>query len=94
MIFAIYIGLALWQLAWLVLAIRRKNGWGRLLILALASMALAFGCMWYYDTLPGYGIMPGWAYFAEVFYSLVAGIGYFLMMLIAALGLLLRKNRK
>ena len=81
----VYIVLALWQLIWLVLAIKNKRGWVRLLVLSALSTALAFGCMWYFDTLPGYGIMPGWAYFAEVFYSLCAGIVYLLVSVIALL---------
>ncbi len=80
-----------WQLCWLVQAWRGK-GWGRLLVLNIAATVLAFGVMWYFDTLPGYGMMPGWAYFAEVFYSLCAGVVYFLLTLISALCALIRKK--
>lgn len=92
MIWILYACLLLWQMIWLISAVRRKSGWIRLLVLCVASMAVAFGCMWYFDTLPGYGIMPGWAYFQEVFYSLVAGMVYFVMTLIALLGELLQKK--
>lgn len=92
MIRVLYAALLIWQIVWLIMAVRRKRGWIRLLILEIASMVLAFGCMWYFDTLPGYGIMPGWAYFAEVFYSLVAGVIYFVMTLITGLGALLGKR--
>lgn len=81
----VYIILALWQTVWLVLAVKNKRGWIKLLILSALSTVLAFGCMWYFDTLPGYGIMPGWAYFAEVFYSLCAGIVYLLVSTVALL---------
>lgn len=92
MIGIFYAALFVWQVMWFVSAIRRKKGWVRLLILCAMSMAAAFGCMWYFDVLPGYGIMPGWAYFQEVFYSLCAGVAYFIMTLIAALGALLQKK--
>ena len=92
MIGILYGVLFVWQVIWLIGAIRRKKGWVRLLILCAMSMAAAFGCMWYFDVLPGYGIMPGWAYFQEVFYSLCAGVAYFIMTLIAALGALLQKK--
>ena len=94
MIKAFYGALLLWQFVWLVLAIRRKRGWIRLLILSAASTALAFGGMWYFDTMPGYGIMPGWAFFTEVFYSLIAGVVYLIMTLIACAGALIQKSKR
>lgn len=88
----IYGLLFLWQVFWLIQAWRRKGGWGRLLVLNIGATVLSFGAMWYFDTLPGFGMMPGWAYFTEVFYSLCAGAVYFLLTLISALCALLRKK--
>ena len=89
MIGIFYAALFVWQVLWFVSAIRRKKGWVRLLILCAVSMAVAFGCMAYFDNLP---TMTAWAYFQEVFYSLCAGVAYFIMTLIAALGALLQKK--
>ena len=80
----IYIVLLIWQIVWLVQALRSNKGWKALLVLEVGSVILALGLMWYYDTLPGYGMMPGWAYFAEVFRSLVFGCVYCAMTLTSA----------
>lgn len=93
MLLALYAILLIWQILWLVSSVRSRGGWTKLLILDTVSVALAFGLMWYFDTLPGQGIMPGWAYFSEVFYSLLAGGVYAVMTLVCALlALLLRKR--
>lgn len=89
----VYIVLLLWQLAWLVQAIRSNKGWKALLVLETVCMALALGLMWYYDTLPGYGIMPGWAYFSEVFRSLVFGCIYCGMILVSAVCALIKRKK-
>lgn len=93
MLLAVYILIFALQVFLLVRCFKSRAGWGKLLILDIASVVLALGCMWYFDTLPGYGIMPGWAYFAEVFYSLCAGAVYVLMTLICILCALLRKKK-
>lgn len=89
----IYIVLLIWQLVWLVQAIRSNKGWKALLVLEIASVILALGLMWYYDTLPGYGLMPGWAYFSEVFRSLVFGCLYCAMILISVLCAFLKRKK-
>ena len=94
MIQALYGVILLWQMVWLVLAIRRKRGWVRLLILTGVSMVLAFVGVWYFNAMPGYGFMPGLAFFPEFFYSLLAGVVYFIMTLIACVGALMEKSRK
>ncbi len=91
MLIAIYGIVFLWQIFWLVQAFRLRKGWGKLAILEAVSIAAAFGCMWYFDTLPGYGTIPGWAYFPEVFYSLCAGCVYLLTGLITLALWLFRK---
>ena len=92
MLLAGYILIFALQVFLLVRSFKSRVGWGRLLILDILSVVLALGCMWYFDTLPGYGIMPGWAYFAEVFYSLCAALVYGIQTLVAVLGLLLWKK--
>lgn len=92
MILWIYGTVLLWQVVWLIMAIRNRKGWARLLILEAVSVAAALGTMWYFDTLPGVGIMPGWAYFAEVFYSLVAAVVYGFLCAVTALLALIRKK--
>lgn len=81
------------QLFLLIRCFRRRTGWGKLLVLNIASTVLAGFLMWYFDTLPGFGMMPGLAYFAEVFYSLCACGGFSLLALITIVGMLLRKKK-
>ena len=92
MLAVIYVLLFLLQLFLLVRCFRRRSGWGKLLAVNIVSTVLAFGAMWYFDTLPGYGMAPGWAFFTEVFYSLCAGAAYFFLTLISALCALLRQK--
>lgn len=88
MIVALYAALLIWQLVWLVGAVRKHGGWIRTLILNLVSTLLAVGLMWYFDSLPGFGMMPGLTYFAEVIWSLVASVVFAVLTLICLLGAL------
>ena len=92
MILVLYAGLLIWQILWLVLAIRKRKGWIRLLILSVACTALAVFGTWYFNEMPGLGIMPGLAFFQEFFYSLIASVIYFVMTLVALLGALVQKK--
>ena len=63
----VYILLLLLQVAALVFAICRKSIKTRLtsLLFSLGCAPLAWGLGAYFDSLPGYGFMPGLTYFAE-----------------------------
>ena len=78
-----YIALFVIQLILLVLAVRKpeKNLWPKVFILELVSALGAVGLMFLFDALPGRGMAPGLTWFAEVFYSLFAAIGYGVMLL-------------
>lgn len=80
-----YIALFVIQLILLVLAVRKpaKNLWPKLFMLELVSVLGAAGLMFLFDALPGAGKAPGLTWFAEVFYSLFAAVGYGLMILIS-----------
>lgn len=92
MILAVYGILLAWQILWLILAFRKGKGWVRLLVLNVACTALAFFGTWYFNEMPGLGIMPGLAFFQEFFYSLCAGILFFILTLFSLLFALMRKK--
>lgn len=67
----VYILLLLLQVAALIFAICRKAKayWVSAWITEALSAALAWGLGVYYDSLPGYGIMPGLTYFTEAIFG-------------------------
>ena len=77
----------------LVRNLRRHNGLGILLILNALSIALSAFLLWYFDTLPGYGLFAGFAYFPEVFASLCAIVAFTVLTLVTLLIWLLQKHK-
>ena len=77
----------------LVRNLRKNKGLGIALILNALTTALAVFLMWYYDTLPGYGIMPGFAYFPEVFHSLCAAAVFTVLTFVTLLIWLMKKYK-
>lgn len=73
------------QVFLLIRSFRAKRGLGKLVILNLVSVLLACFLLWYFDTLPGYGMMPGFAFFPEVFYSLCAAAVFAVLTLVTFL---------
>ncbi len=73
------------QIVLQVLAIRKKSKkfWLVLLLLEPVSMIAAMVLMRYYDSLPGYGFMPGLSYLGEVLFSFGAGVLYGVNFLIS-----------
>ena len=67
----LYIFLLLLQVALLILAICRRTTGYRFtsLIASLLSAALTWGLGAYYDSLPGYGFMPGLTYISETLFG-------------------------
>ena len=67
----LYIFLLLLQVALLILAICRRTIGYRFtsLIASLLSAALTWGLGAYYDSLPGYGFMPGLTYIGEALFG-------------------------
>lgn len=61
---------------------RQRKGWVILYVFEIISATAAFLLSRYYDSLPGYGIMPGLSYFGETLFSLFAYWAYLAMMLI------------
>ena len=82
------------QLFLLIRCFRRRTGWGKLLALNIGSILISGGLIWYFDHLSNTVAMAGWAYFTEVFYSICACGGFFLLTLISALGSLLVTKKK
>ena len=90
LLFAVQIGL-------LVFALKRltTSHWCLLYVIEMLSVVAALILMVYFDNLPGYGMMPGLTYFAEVFYSFFASIGFGILLLISVfVGLVAKRNKR
>ena len=85
MLCALYLLMFLVQLVLLIFAVRRpeKKLWSAVFLTEILSALGAAGLMFLFDALPGQGMAPGLTWFAEVFCSLFAAIGYGLMILVS-----------
>lgn len=95
----IYTVLLLVQIVLLSQFIRKKNNkyWLYTSIIAIISSVAAIGIMFFYDSLPGYGLLPGLTYINESLYSLGAGIifiGMFLLSLLLKIIYLFKDRKK
>lgn len=81
------------QIFLLVRSCRARKGVGKVLILNICAIALSCFLLWYFDTLPGFGMMPGFAYFPEVLYSLIAAFVYAILTLVTFLCWLYRRKK-
>ena len=89
----IYAGLFGLELFWLIRTCRRKLRFWPVLAGNLLTAVLSVFLLWYFDTLPGYGMMPGFAFFPEVFASLCAAAAFALLTFVTLLCWLLRKHK-
>lgn len=82
-----YIVILVLQIVLLVLSLRKKQKklWLSLFLVEVIPMLIVNGLRIYYDSLPGYGIMPGLTYIGEVLYSLGASIVYCLLFVVSVL---------
>lgn len=95
----IYIVLLLVQIVLLFQFVRKKNNkyWLYTSIIAIISSVAAIGIMFFYDSLPGYGLLPGLTYINEWLYSLGASIifiGIFMLSLLLKIIYLLKDKKK
>ena len=93
----LYIFLLALQVLSLILVIRRKSKryWISLFILEAVSAILAWRLGVWFDSLPGYGFMPGLTYLSETLFSYGAAILYGMMLVGSAVtGLILHCKRK
>ena len=89
----IYAVLFVLQGFWLVRTCRKHKKIWPVLVGNVLSIALSAFLLWYFDTLPGYGIMPGFAYFPEVFYSLCAIVAFTVLSFITLLCWLFHRKK-
>lgn len=82
-----YMVILVLQIVLLVLSLRKKQKklWLSLFLVEVIPMLIANGLRIYYDSLPGYGIMPGLTYIGEVLYSYGASIVYCLVFVVSVL---------
>ena len=92
----VYILLLLLQVAALVFAVCRKSTKARLtsLLFSLGCAPLAWGLGAYFDSLPGYGFMPGLSYISETLFGYsTALLSLGIAALSALLWIVLRKKK-
>ena len=89
----IYLILFILQVFWLIRVSIRKEKFWPVLITNVLFIVLSVILLWYFDTLPGYGLMPGFAFFPEVFASLCAAAAFALLTFVTLLCWLLRKHK-
>lgn len=84
------------QIMLLSFSIRKKTKklWIGTFMFEIISAIIAFVLMWYYNSLPGYGLMPGLSYFGEVLFSMGASFLYAIMLAISFIVFLFVKKRQ
>lgn len=85
LLFIAYIAIFILQIALLVLSLRKKTKklWLSLFLSEIIPMITAFVLMRYYDSLPGYGFMPGLSYFGEVIFSFGVAVLYCIVLFVS-----------
>ena len=73
------------QVYLLIRTCRRRGKFWPVLTVNILSAALSGFLLWYFDTLPGYGLMPGFAFFPEVFASLCAAAAFTVLSFVTLL---------
>ena len=81
------------QVFWLIKACLKKRSLKLLLVGNVFSILLSGFLLWYFDTLPGFGMMPGFAYFPEVFASLCAIVAFTVLTVITFFCRLYRRKK-
>ena len=89
----IYAVLFALQVFWLVWACRKHQKIWPVLVGNVLSIALSAFLLWYFDTLPGFGMMAGFAYFPEVFSSLCAIVAFTMLTFVTLLCWLFRRKK-
>ena len=80
------------EIFWLIRTCRRHGSFRGVFAVNLLSVLAAAGAVWYFDTMPGYGIMPGLAFFPEFFYSLCAAVAFTVLTFVTLLIWLMKKR--
>lgn len=89
----IYLVLFVLQVGFLIRTCRRKGKFWPVLTVNILSVVLSAFLLWYFDTLPGYGMMPGFAFFPEVFASLCAAAAFTVLVFVTLLCWLLKTHK-
>lgn len=95
-LFYTYILIFVVQIVLLVKAIRRnsKRRWIVLFAIELVPMLAAIVLKEYYNSLPGYGFMPGLSYLGEVLSSFLASVLYGVLLLVSISIFLIIEEKK
>lgn len=70
--------------------LKGKIKWYKLLLFESLAMLISYILMRYYDTLPGFGMMPGFTYFGETLLSLGAFYLFGIMLVVTFITYIIR----
>jgi len=65
--------------------------WSLLFLCELCALTAAVYFSFYYNSLPGNGMMPGLTYFAETMYSMAGAVVYLCMLVLSVLACVIMK---
>ena len=91
-----YLVVFILQIIFFVKAIKKKlkKFWMILFVTEIISIFVSVGLMLYYESLPGYGFMPGLSYLGEVLSSFSAMILYGILFVISAVCCIVIREKK
>lgn len=81
------------QIILMVKCFKHKVKWRILLIFEVVCILIAMSVGIYYDSLPGYGFMPGLTYFGQVMVSYISMIVYIVMFCVTLLIICIIRKR-
>ncbi|MCH5280310.1 MAG: hypothetical protein J1E61_02485 [Lachnospiraceae bacterium] len=79
-LFIIYIVALILMIRTFIRCMKHKSKWLKLFVSEIAFLLISNRLMVYYDSLPGYGFMPGLTYLGEVLASYVAMVAYAILL--------------
>ena len=79
-LFVVYIAALILMIRTFIRCMKHRSKWRKLFVTEIAFLLISNRLMVYYDSLPGYGFMPGLTYLGEFLVSYIAMIVYAILL--------------